>query len=848
MRRGNRRAGDIAWVVPRGTRAREPQEMALGGRGQVQSRGGSAPRVDGARHGALLPESGATLRAMPAFPPGPPATAARPLACLRLLLALLPVLVSGSPRSASAEDRDPRPFEEQPHLGLAVRDGPEGTLVVGRVAPGPLFGDGDERTAAIRRDDNVVSVDGMAVDAAGFRGWLRTKRPGEKVKLVVRRSPEADPGKAIPTGGPGGEPTTFEVTLARRSEWAGTLGRAVGRKLVLDAPTEGAYEAEVLAGAGSLGARAGDDGVGGGLDALLARLEAVQLEALDVNSLPCVVNGFRRPLSLDALEGGIEQTVRTLASGDATKVLQAIKHLLALPPWHVRGTLGREERIAMLTALRGVLRVEEVAPRLKRLVRTQRDSVYPVGPHVAEHVRVLGDGWAQGAALALSGLLHDQAGNAVRAATVPHEEAGTPAAPPVAVPAPQFPPGAVEGEVLGVGVDDFGRPTVLGGKGPNRYDMARLGQVVDLGGDDVYHFRGDEPAPQTVIRDFAGNDLYESTSDFQGPGATVLGVAWLEDLAGDDVYRSSGQAGIAAGIGGFGVLIDHDGNDRYENTGTQAGWSMGVGFYGAGVLIDRAGNDHYRGEKLCQGVGGPLGLGLVLDVAGNDRYDADGPSFGSAYGTPGVFLGMSQGFGYGVRGYAAGGVGALYDLAGDDRYTAGEFSQGGAYFFALGVLHDGGGNDLYHGNRYGQAFAAHQALGVLVDDDGDDTYWSMTAASQSGAWDECATLLLDKAGNDTYQCEGLGQGSAAMQAIALLVDAGGRDRYVGRGDSVQGQGGNNAYHYDADKVFSFSALLDLGTADDHYSSGRRNGTTTRTGALHPSARGESTLYGLFLDR
>jgi hypothetical protein len=124
----------------------------------------------------------------------------------------------------------------------------------------------------------------------------------------------------------------------------------------------------------------------------------------------------------------------------------------------------------------------------------------------------------------------------------------------------------------------------------------------------------------------------------------------------------------------------------------------------------------------------------------------------------------------------------------------------------------------------------------------------MTAASQSGAWDESITLLLDKAGNDTYQCDGLGQGSAAMQAIALLVDAGGRDRYVGRGTSVQGRGGNNTYHYDADRVFSFSALLDLGGQDDHYSSERANGSVVATGSLHPTSRGESDLHGLFVDR
>jgi hypothetical protein len=296
------------------------------------------------------------------------------------------------------------------------------------------------------------------------------------------------------------------------------------------------------------------------------------------------------------------------------------------------------------------------------------------------------------------------------------------------------------------------------------------------------------------------------------------------------------------------VLLDRAGNDVYVNEGDQSGFAMGVGWWGAGVLLDLAGADSYRGEVLAQGVGGPRGLGLLLDADGADRYQADGPSFASAYGTPAVHRGQSQGFGYGVRGYAAGGVGALLDLGGDDRYVAGEFSQAGGYYFGLGVLHDRAGNDLYHGNRYGQAFAAHQAAGILVDEAGDDQYWSMTAASQAGTWDQSVGLLLDKAGDDAYRCDGLGQGGAAMQAIALLIDLAGRDRYVGRGTSVQGQGGGNSYHHLADKVFSFSALLDLGGSSDVYSGERRDGETRRTGSFNAAAPGDSDLYGLFLDR
>jgi hypothetical protein len=328
----------------------------------------------------------------------------------------------------------------------------------------------------------------------------------------------------------------------------------------------------------------------------------------------------------------------------------------------------------------------------------------------------------------------------------------------------------------------------------------------------------------------------------------VFGLSILDDRAGNDVYRSPRAFSIGAGLCGIGILLDHAGNDTYENRGPQAGWSMGVGFYGAGLIVDRAGADVYRGEKLSQGVGGPRGIGMILEGKGKDLYVANGPAFGSAYGTPGVYLGMSQGFGIGVRGYAAGGVGAIYDYDGNDRYEAGEFSQAGGYYWGLGILHDAKGHDVYLGNRYGQAFAAHQAAGILIDDEGDDTYWAMTAACQGGTWDESIGLLLDRQGNDSYRCDGLGQGAASMQAIGLLIDLAGDDRYSAGKGSTQGQGGGNAYHYDATKVFSFSGLFDLGGGHDSYRADRGNDKAVATGSFRPKNPAASNLYGVFVDR
>ncbi len=392
---------------------------------------------------------------------------------------------------------------------------------------------------------------------------------------------------------------------------------------------------------------------------------------------------------------------------------------------------------------------------------------------------------------------------------------------------------------------------MVGGPGPNRYDMTRIGAVYDVGGDDHYTYgdtRAGSAIAQRLVIDLAGNDHHESTCPFEGPATAVYGISVLDDRGGNDHYVSHHAFSVGAGLMGFGVLHDRAGDDVYEVTGEASGWGIGVGLWGAGVVLDEGGHDVYRGEKLVQGVGGPRGLGAILDLRGKDLYEANGPSFPSVYGTPAVHVGMSQGFGIGIRGYTSGGVGAIYDFAGHDRYEAGEFSQGGGYYFGMGVVHDVDGDDLYYGNRYGQAFAAHQAVGVLVDDAGDDTYWSMTAASQAGTWDQSIGLLLDREGNDAYRCDGLGQGGASMQAIALLIDLAGDDRYTGNGASVQGRGGGNAYHYDADKVFSFSCLLDRGGGRDVYSSGRENDTTVATGLLNEAKREDSPLYGVFSDR
>ena len=399
---------------------------------------------------------------------------------------------------------------------------------------------------------------------------------------------------------------------------------------------------------------------------------------------------------------------------------------------------------------------------------------------------------------------------------------------------------AITGAILGAeNVNGVGW-VVVGSLANNTYDMSQIAAVFEPGGDDTYTWTTLRTGNQAII-DLAGNDQYKG-GDQQGPAAGLFGLSLIEDLAGDDQY-SGPFFSCGAGIFGVGILIDCAGNDRYR-TGA---WSLGAGIFGAGFVFDQSGSDEYQSSVYSQGIGGPLGVGALVDMQGNDLFRVDGVT-PSVDNVPTISYAMSQGIGFGARRLAAGGVGLLADFGGDDRYESGEFSQGGGYFYGFGMLMDESGNDLYRGYHYAQGFTAHQAAGVLIDLAGDDVYWSMISAAQGAAWDTSVSLLLDGAGDDTYHGNALSQGSAAEQAIAMLCDLDGSDHYVGLGPFVQGESGDNAYHFTDTKARSFSVLIDSGNGDDFFSSKRTRGGVTVTGPPPASDTPASApLCGLMID-
>ena len=743
-------------------------------------------------------------------------------------------LEADAPRAVRLVAPEPAPAGESArrpgYSGFGLRQNPEGAVVVG-VQPGPFAGDGF-KSPSIWRGDLIVSMNGQSLDVAGYTELLKSLAVGDTLRVVYRRGSSADPYSAVPHGDPDGEERTIEIVLDDATKWSGTIGQGLPPGHVIPSAQSGAFEDLILTKAQELGLRSAP----GGVDALLANLYSLQQKILVPNSLPAVVQAFQRPLSLDRVEADIASQVRPLAEPQSLQQALLAIHQFILRTLDLPDLQSQPDIAVKLSAAK-----RAYEQRAVNLLKGMRDDSAPLGPELPQYLELMRAG-PEIVSLSVA-MLPKVAQYATGLENFAQEVSASPQ--PVPLELAERVSAAVEGPVLGAKLVD-GELWVVGGDQANHYNMDLIAAVFDVGGSDVYTFSAPPQRLYQIIIDQSGDDLYESNADLAGPATGFFSVSVLYDRAGNDRYISHYQGSIAAGLFGVAILIDEAGNDQYINDTPGAGWSQGVGLYGAGVLIDRSGDDLYQAQILAQGVGGPSGLGVIVDTSGNDIYTANGPHFPSFYGTPGVFAGMSQGFGIGIRGYAPGGIGAIYDFAGDDRYSVGEFGQGSGYFQGLGILHDAAGNDQYIGSRYAQGSGAHQAAGILVDDAGNDSYSCPGPAGQGASWDQSIAMLIDRAGDDTYSASILAQGSGAQQAIGILIDLDGQDRYECT-SACLGQSGDNTYHYDADKVFSFSVLIHRGGGTDTYPQSRSNDELIRTGTLVPDNPASSDCYGLFLD-
>lgn len=349
----------------------------------------------------------------------------------------------------------------------------------------------------------------------------------------------------------------------------------------------------------------------------------------------------------------------------------------------------------------------------------------------------------------------------------------------------------------------------IGGMANDYYD-GDYKLIFDFGGDDVYDLKYDPADPHgVIIIDLGGNDSYRAQSDFVF-GSGCFSVGLLLDFEGNDRYDARSFS-LGSGYFGFGILYDAQGDDRYDgDTHVQ-----GAATFGIGLLIDEGGRDVYYSAVNAQGFGFVEGVGVLYDLAGSDSYLA-GSKYKATIHYDDRYLSLAQGCGYGIRPYFSGGIGALIDLAGHDNYESDMISQGAGFWRALGLVYDSCGNDSYQSYQYAQGSGTHMAVGLLVDDNGNDVYFGK-GLMQGCGHDYACGIILDRHGDDTYTAFDLSQGAGSANGAGLLIDNQGNDRYsVSESKNTQGYGNPRR------DFGSIGLFIDLGGLDKYFGNGQDN--------------------------
>ncbi len=291
--------------------------------------------------------------------------------------------------------------------------------------------------------------------------------------------------------------------------------------------------------------------------------------------------------------------------------------------------------------------------------------------------------------------------------------------------------------------------------------------IIDRKGNDTYRLNNKDQRFSYII-DLEGDDRY--ISDQFGPASAFNGISFLYDGKGDDIYDCKNFS-LASSLFGFTVLLDEEGNDRYiSNKHSQA-----AATFGYSCLWDKIGNDVYLGEMKAQAYAGVYGYSVLNDDSGNDNYTLSGNQV-DVLRYSDHFMSMGQGYSFGDRDHAAGGIALLFDRQGNDNYISDIFGQGGAYWLAFGCLYDLKGNDNYISYQYSMGSGVHLAFGTLIDLEGDDSYKSKGVSIGCGH-DYAGGMFFDMKGNDSYQAESLSIGAGNANAISVFFDGAGDDLY-----------------------------------------------------------------------
>ena len=272
---------------------------------------------------------------------------------------------------------------------------------------------------------------------------------------------------------------------------------------------------------------------------------------------------------------------------------------------------------------------------------------------------------------------------------------------------------------LGILFDARGNDVYMGSRLTQGAAIGGLGLLFDASGNDRYTSHGFSigfGGPQGVgaVIDLQGGDQYQCGNKFpsaynaeDAPSAKPGDALFQYDCFGLGTgsgkriltKRPEWQAYNLAG--GWGLLLDIDGNDRYQS----ANFSQGHGyFFGTGLFLDLDGNDEYLGARYGHGSSAHYGVGLFTDRHGADRYGSTGPFYnGGVAWDHGVSLMIDAGL-----------EADRYDLSS----TTG---LGKADYSGWGLFIDEGGDDQYH-VKEGFGHSSEQGFGGFFDLKGQDTY------------------------------------------------------------------------------------------------------------------------------
>jgi hypothetical protein len=300
---------------------------------------------------------------------------------------------------------------------------------------------------------------------------------------------------------------------------------------------------------------------------------------------------------------------------------------------------------------------------------------------------------------------------------------------------------------LGVGllIDQAGDDVYQLEVGSGGAGFAGLGILFDAKGNDLYMgarlTQGAAIGGLGLLFDAAGNDRYASHGFALGFGGPQ-GVGATIDLQGDDEYQCGNKYpsayneedapngkpgdpmfqydcfGLGTGsgrrlltkrpewqdydlAGGWGLLLDVEGNDRYRS----ANFSQGHGyFFGAGAFLDLSGNDEYVAARYGHGSSAHYGVGLFSDRQGADHYESTGPFYNGGVAWD---HGMSMMIDAGTE---------------PDRYVfLSSNGLGKADYSGWGLFIDEGGSDSYQ-TRDGYGLSSQHGIGGFFDLKGIDTY------------------------------------------------------------------------------------------------------------------------------